>query len=99
VQALPGFFKVVGAVEPLRQLLGGVRDILYFGAQWDAGTGHAVMVLGCELAFWVVLGLGVTAWYDRRKLYRLAPDIIEAVHRAVTERSQARGRPGFDGGA
>ena len=29
-QALPGFFRVAGEVEPLRQLLGGTRAILYF---------------------------------------------------------------------
>ncbi len=32
-QALPGVFNVVGHVEPLRQMLGGTRAILYFGAR------------------------------------------------------------------
>ncbi len=86
VQALPGFFRVVSAVEPLRQLLGGARDVLYFGARWDAGLAHAVLVLGIELVFWVVFGTAFTRWYDRRKLYRLSPEIISYVERAAASR-------------
>ena len=88
IQALPGFFKAVGQVEPLRQLLGGTRDILYFGDQWHAGVAHAVLVLGLELAFWVALGFVFTSWYDRRKLYRLSPDVITTVEQAVSRGRQ-----------
>jgi YhgE/Pip-like protein len=88
IQALPGFFKGVGQVEPLRQLLGGTRDILYFGDQWHAGVAHAVLVLGLELAFWLVLGLLFTSWYDRRKLYRVSPDTITTVEHAVSQARQ-----------
>jgi YhgE/Pip-like protein len=88
IQALPGFFKAVGQVEPLRQLLGGSRDILYFGGQWHAGLGHALLVLGLELAFWVTLGLGLTTWYDRRNLYRLPPQTITTVEEAIAQRTQ-----------
>jgi YhgE/Pip-like protein len=86
IQALPGFFKGVGQVEPLRQLLGGARDILYFGSQWNAGASHAVLVLGLELLFWVILGVGVTTWYDRNNLYRLSPEVITTVEHAVLRR-------------
>lgn len=88
IQALPGFFKGVGQVEPLRQLLGGTRDILYFGDQWHAGLAHSVLVLGLELAFWVVLGLLLTSWYDRRKLYRVAPEVITTVEQAISRATQ-----------
>lgn len=88
IQALPGFFKAVGQVEPLRQLLGGTRDILYFGDQWRAGVAHAVLVLGVELAFWVALGLVITSVYDRRKLYRLSPEFITAAEQAVSQSSR-----------
>jgi YhgE/Pip-like protein len=84
IQALPGFFKVVGEVEPLRQLLGGTRDILYFGTQWNSGLAHSLLVLGIELVFWIALGLTFTMWYDSRKLYRLSPDVITTVERAVS---------------
>jgi YhgE/Pip-like protein len=88
IQALPGFFKAVGQVEPLRQLLGGARDILYFGDQWHAGLAHTVLVLGVELAFWVALGLLFTSWYDRRKLYRVSPEVITTVEQAVSQASR-----------
>ena len=89
VQALPGFFKAVSTVEPLRQVLDGARDILYFDAQWHQGFAHAVLVLVIELSFWVVLGLGFTSWYDRRKLYRVSPDAIAYVEQSVAARAQA----------
>jgi YhgE/Pip-like protein len=87
IQALPGFFKAVGDVEPLRQLLGGTRDILYFGDQWQSGLAHTLLVLGAELVFWITLGLTFTSWYDHRKLYRLSPDIITTVEQAVSQTS------------
>jgi YhgE/Pip-like protein len=88
IQALPGFFKAVGQVEPLRQLLGGTRDVLYFGDQWHAGVAHAVLVLGVELAFWMALGFAITSLYDRRKLYRLSPEFITAAEQAVSRGRQ-----------
>jgi YhgE/Pip-like protein len=88
IQALPDFFKGVGQVEPLRQVLGGARDILYFGDRWHAGLAHSLLVLGVELAFWVVLGLAFTSWYDRRRLYRLSPEIITTVEQAVSRPRQ-----------
>jgi uncharacterized phage infection (PIP) family protein YhgE len=88
IQALPGFFKTVGQVEPLRQLLGGSRDILYFGGQWHAGLGHALVVLGSELVFWVALGLGFTSWYERRNLDRLPPQTIATVEQALAHQPQ-----------
>ena len=89
VQALPGFFKAVSTVEPLRQVLDGARDILYFNAQWHQGFSHAVLVLGLELGFWIVLGLGFTTWYERRKLYRVPPDVISYVEQSVAQRVKA----------
>jgi YhgE/Pip-like protein len=88
IQALPGFFKAVGQVEPLRQLLGGTRDVLYFGDQWHAGVAHAALVLGVELAFWMALGFAITSLYDRRKLYRLSPEFITAAEQAVSRGRQ-----------
>jgi hypothetical protein len=78
----------VGQVEPLRQVLGGTRDILYFGDQWHAGLAHAVLVIGVELAFWVILGVLFTSWYDRRKLYRVSPEVITSVEQAVSQATQ-----------
>ena len=47
---------IVGEVEPLRQLLGGTRSILYFSARGDAGLTRAFIVLAAELVFWLAVG-------------------------------------------
>ncbi len=90
IEALPGFFNVVGHVEPLRQVLTGTRAIMYFGARGDAGLTHALIVIVCELAFWALLGLAVTSWYDRRQLYRIAPDLFAYVSRAIDRTVEER---------
>jgi YhgE/Pip-like protein len=85
-QALPGFYNFVGHVEPLRQVLTAARAVLYFGARGDAGLTHAVVVLGLEIVAAVVVGLLVTGWYDRKRLYRLSPELIAYVSRVTDER-------------
>ncbi|MEU0031119.1 hypothetical protein [Streptomyces sp. NPDC006335] len=37
LQAPPGFYRVLGEFEPLRQITDAVRSILYYDAQADAG--------------------------------------------------------------
>ncbi len=85
-QALPGFFNAVGRVEPLRQVLGGARAVLYFGARGDAGLDHAAIVLSVEIVVAVLVGSAVTAWYDHKRLYRLSPELIAYVSRAADQR-------------
>jgi YhgE/Pip-like protein len=88
-QALPGFFRVAGQVEPLRQLLGGTRAILYFNARADAGLTRAFIVIAAELVFWLAVGLIVTSWYDRKGLSRIAPDLLAYVEQAVDRRPRS----------
>jgi hypothetical protein len=90
IDALPGFFRVVGHVEPLRNVLAGTRSILYFDGHWDAGLRTAVIVIGAELVFWALVGLGVTRYYDHRGFDRLPPNILALVNKTVRE---ARGEP------
>ncbi len=71
VQALSGFFRFVADFEPLRQIVDGVRAILYFDAAGDAGLNRAVVLTAAGLAFWVVAGLVITWWYDRRGFARM----------------------------
>jgi len=85
IQALPGFFKVVGHVEPLRNTLLGTRAIMYFGARGDAGLTTSVIVLVCEVAFWAALGFGAAIWYDRKGLDRLSPELITYINRTVDQ--------------
>ena len=88
IEALPGIFAVAAHVEPLRQLLVGARAILYFGAHGDAGLTHSLIVLGCELAFWALIAVAVTSWYDHRRLYRIAPELFAIVTRAIDDVTQ-----------
>jgi YhgE/Pip-like protein len=83
IQALPGFFNLVGHVEPLRNVLMGTRAIMYFDAKGDAGLTHSLIVIASELLFWAAIGLAITSWYDRRKLDRISPDILSYVERAI----------------
>ncbi|TPQ23420.1 SNG1 family protein [Streptomyces sporangiiformans] len=71
IEALPGFYRFLAEFEPLRQLTGGLRSILYYDAQADAGLtrGWAMMAAGLALA--ALFGFGVTGWYDRKGLHRI----------------------------
>jgi hypothetical protein len=88
LQALPGFFRFVSNVDPLRQVLDGVRSILYFGAAGAAGLTRALVLTGTGLVFWVVLGITVTTWYDRRGLPRMQPELMAHLYRSVREHTQ-----------
>jgi ABC-type multidrug transport system permease subunit len=83
LDALSGFFRFLANFEPLRQILDGVRAILYFDARGDARLNRAWLASGLGLVFWVAVGVGVTTWYDRRRLDRMPPDLMEYVDRAV----------------
>ena len=83
LDALSGFFRFVANFEPLLQILDGVRAILYFDARGDAGLTGAWVASGLGLVFWVVLGIFATTWYDRKRLYRMPPELMEYVDRAV----------------
>jgi len=85
VQALPGFLKLLSEIEPLRQILDGVRSILYFGASGEAGLTRGIVTAGVGLIFWLALGVTVVRWYDRKGLHRLGPDLLAYVHQAVSD--------------
>jgi uncharacterized phage infection (PIP) family protein YhgE len=104
VQALPSFFRFAASFEPLRQVLGGVRAILYFDAQADAGLTRGLVLTAVGLVFWLIAGAAVTKWYDRRGMDRLQPDMLEFVQRSARsytagpQTAVASGNPG-DGDA
>ncbi|MFE7532109.1 YhgE/Pip family protein [Kitasatospora sp. NPDC057542] len=72
LQALPGFYRFLADFEPFRQVVDGVRSILYFDAQADAGLGRAWTMVGIGFAVSLVVGLAVTHLYDRKGLHRAA---------------------------
>ncbi len=83
VQALPSFFRFAASFEPLRQVLGGVRAILYFNGQGAAGLTRGIVVISIWLVVWVIVGAAVARWYDRRGMDRLSPDVLEVVQRSA----------------
>jgi uncharacterized phage infection (PIP) family protein YhgE len=85
VQAVPAFYRFVSNFEPLRQVLGGVRAIVYFNAVGDAGLDHAWLMTGIGFAVWLVLGLLVTYLYDKRGLDRIEGDLLAYINRSADE--------------
>jgi len=73
LEAVPGFYRFLGQFEPMRQIGGGVRAIIYFDARADAGLQRAWLMLALGLGVALVLGLGITHWYDRRGYQRIHP--------------------------
>jgi hypothetical protein len=99
VQALPGFYRFVASFEPLRQILGAVRAILYFNAAGDAGLDRGLVLTAIGLAFWLAVGAAATRWYDRKGLTRIPPELREYVDDAYARAAKhhasdaATGRP------
>ncbi|CAM5703790.1 YhgE/Pip-like protein OS=Streptomyces violarus OX=67380 GN=FHS41_001790 PE=4 SV=1 [Streptomyces violarus] len=50
IEALPGFYRFLAEFEPLRQITGGLRSILYYDAQADAGLTRGWVMMGAGLA-------------------------------------------------
>jgi YhgE/Pip-like protein len=92
LEALPGPLRFVSNFEPLRQVLDGVRAILYFGAAGDAGLTRGLVLTALGLVFWLVVGFAVTRWYDHRGLDRIEPSVLEFVRRSAVS-SVAQGGP------
>ncbi len=71
IEALPGFYRFLAEFEPLRQITGGLRSILYYDAQADAGLTRGWVMMAVGLVAAVLFGFGVTGWYDRKGLHRV----------------------------
>ena len=69
-EMLPGFFRVIGAVEPMHQVYVGLRSIIFFDSYPQAGLTHAVTVLTLWFVLGVVGGLAITSVYDRIGMHR-----------------------------
>ncbi|MEW2050609.1 SNG1 family protein [Streptomyces sp. NPDC005476] len=71
IQALPGFYRFLAEFEPLRQIAGGVRAIVYYDAQGDAGLTRGWVMMAAGLLVALLFGFGVLGWYDRKGLHRI----------------------------
>lgn len=83
LQALPGFLKFTAYFEPLRQILDGTRSILYFNATAASGLTRGFLLTGVGFVLWLLLGVVVTTWYDRKGLYRMPPELLDYVNRSA----------------
>ncbi|WP_436739996.1 YhgE/Pip domain-containing protein [Streptomyces sp. BBFR102] len=73
LEAVPEFYRVLGVFEPMRQLAAGVRAILYFDAQADAGLARAWVMIAIGFAAALVFGFAMARYYDRKGLHRMVP--------------------------
>jgi YhgE/Pip-like protein len=83
LNALPGFLRFMGEIEPLRQILGAVRSIMYFDMSGEAGLTRGLVMTGIGLVFWLLAGFAVTAFYDRRGLRRLDPEVLAYIDQSI----------------
>ncbi|GAB3654225.1 YhgE/Pip domain-containing protein [Actinocorallia lasiicapitis] len=73
LEATPEFYRFLGEFEPMRQVSGGVRSILYFDAQAEAGLTRAWTMMAVGIIVALVLGFTMTEYYDRKGLHRMVP--------------------------
>ncbi|MCM2430696.1 YhgE/Pip domain-containing protein [Streptomyces sp. RKAG337] len=76
LQALPSFYRVLSDFEPMRQLADGVRAIMYFGAQADAGLTRAWIMIAVGSIAALAFGFAMTGYYDRKGLHRIVPEHV-----------------------
>ncbi|GAA2435702.1 YhgE/Pip domain-containing protein [Streptomyces mauvecolor] len=73
LEALPGFYRWLSVFEPMRQLGGGVRAILYFDARAEAGLTRAWVMISVGAVVALAFGLAAASYYDRKGLHRMVP--------------------------
>ncbi|MGW6912980.1 YhgE/Pip domain-containing protein [Kitasatospora sp. NPDC054939] len=74
LEALPEFYQRLAVFEPMRQLTDGVRAILYFDAQADAGLARGWIMIAIGTVAALVFGYAMTIYYDRKGLHRVHPE-------------------------
>ncbi len=75
LDALPSFYRFLSLFEPMRQLTDGVRSILFFDAQADAGLTRAWVWMAIGTVAALVFGFAMTRYYDRKGLHRTVPEL------------------------
>jgi YhgE/Pip-like protein len=90
LEALPTVLRWLSQVEPLRQVLAGVRAILYFNAQADAGLTRSIAAAASGLVFWLIAGTAIVRWYDAKGLNRIDPELLKYIHASADAYSAGR---------
>jgi uncharacterized phage infection (PIP) family protein YhgE len=78
LQAVPGVYQFFANFEPLRQILGGTRAVLYFNGIGDAGLNRGLILVTIGLAVGLVIGAAATLWYDHTGRTRRPPQVQSA---------------------
>lgn len=73
LEATPGFYRFLATFEPMRQLVAGVRAIVYFDARADAGLTRGWIMIAVGFVAALVFGFAMTRYYDRKGLHRMVP--------------------------
>jgi YhgE/Pip-like protein len=92
LQALPAPLRFVAIFEPLRQIVGAVRAVLYFNGAGDAGLDRGLLLTSIGLVFWAAVGTAVTTWYDKKGFHRLKPELVDLIE--ASAHAYRDGRPG-----
>jgi hypothetical protein len=96
--ALPGFHRTLGEFQPLRQITGVARSILYYDTRGDAGLCRGWVILGLGLAVACLFGFGVTRFYDHKgTASQSRRQGTAAGPRSDTDRRPLRGRAAGSG--
>ncbi|MFW0787804.1 DUF3533 domain-containing protein [Gordonia sp. CPCC 206044] len=70
LEASPRLFAWIADIEPMHLVYLGVRAILYFDADFDAGLGRSVIQCAIGLLVGLLLGVLGTKFYDRKRWHR-----------------------------
>ncbi|WP_425577726.1 YhgE/Pip domain-containing protein [Nocardia callitridis] len=70
IEATPGYFGWMAEFEPMHQVFMGLRAIMYFDANGDAGLTRGVWMALLGLAIGLVFGAVVSRYYDYKGLHR-----------------------------
>jgi hypothetical protein len=61
----------VDLAQPLRQITGGIRSILHYDVQDDAGLTRGWVMMAAGLVAAALFGFGVLGWCDRKGMHRI----------------------------
>lgn len=77
LEAEASFFRGLAVVEPLHQAFMGVRSILFFDSNAEAGLGNALIMFVLFTVVGLIVGPIACIFYDRKGLIRRPPEPVE----------------------